>query len=224
MILATSSAPQTQKRHWRCLALRMHDWRVALSAHWLLFGACRQCAQGSLRRVFVSSIPTTPIHSWWCIGWGGGKTHKLQTLGVIKQGFVLFFIPLLTLSADVMRKFQSSNPTWGNVGVYHLDKLFECYPLVYHQLLHWCLSIEGCTSIILFIFLSPQFLMNHPAWVVVPRRHSCSLCQILQDYIRQSTTQFASTADCPHRDVSKILRSYPVKLTHCQFFHSGLHS
>jgi hypothetical protein len=42
---------------------------------------------------------------------GGGKTHIHQTLSVIGQRIILIFIPLLTLSADVMHKFQSSNPT-----------------------------------------------------------------------------------------------------------------
>jgi len=45
---------------------------------------------------------------------GGGKTHILRTLGVIEWGIVLIFIPLLTLSADVMHKFEEANTTWGN--------------------------------------------------------------------------------------------------------------
>jgi len=55
---------------------------------------------------------------------GGGKNHILRTLGVIERGIVLIFIPLLTLSADVMHKFDAANTTWGNVGVYHLDELY----------------------------------------------------------------------------------------------------
>ena len=55
----------------------------------------------------------------------GGKIHILQTLGVIERGIILIFILLLTLLADVMHKFEDYNPTWGNVGVYHLDELFN---------------------------------------------------------------------------------------------------
>ena len=36
----------------------------------------------------------------------GGKTHILRTLGVIERGIVLIFTPLLTLSAEVMHKFE----------------------------------------------------------------------------------------------------------------------
>jgi hypothetical protein len=57
---------------------------------------------------------------------GGGKTHILRTLGVIERGIVLIFIPLLTLSADVMHKFEDAITTWGNVGVYHLDEHYDC--------------------------------------------------------------------------------------------------
>jgi len=43
-----------------------------------------------------------------------------------ERGIVLIFIPLLTLSAVVMHKFKEYNPMWGNVGVYHLDELYNC--------------------------------------------------------------------------------------------------
>jgi hypothetical protein len=44
---------------------------------------------------------------------GAGKTHILQTLGVIEWGIVLIFIPLLTLSADVMSKFTCAAERFG---------------------------------------------------------------------------------------------------------------
>ncbi len=97
---------------------------------------------------------------------------------MIKQGIVLIFIPLL-------HKFQSSNPTWGNIGVYHLDKLFDCNCLVYHQLLRQCSSIEGCTSTMLFIFILPQFLINHPKAlsVFLTCTHNCTLLLIAMDEV-----------------------------------------
>jgi hypothetical protein len=63
---------------------------------------------------------------------GGGKTHILQTLGVIEQKIVLIFILLLTLSAEVMHKFELTNPTWGNVGLAVLSgrRQFSIWPLV----------------------------------------------------------------------------------------------
>ncbi len=93
---------------------------------------------------------------------GGRKTNILRTLGVIKRGIILIFIPLLTLSTNVMHKFKLSNPTWGNVGVYHLEKIFDCNRSVYQKLLHHCSEIKQSTSSALFFFLLPQFLINHP--------------------------------------------------------------
>ncbi len=57
----------------------------------------------------------------------GGKTHILCTLRVrvIERGIVLTFIPLLTMLADGMHKFEASIPTWGNEGVYHRDQIFD---------------------------------------------------------------------------------------------------
>ena len=50
---------------------------------------------------------------------GAGKTHILRMLGVIKRGIVLIFIPLLTLSADVMSKFLCANQNSGTVPIQH---------------------------------------------------------------------------------------------------------
>ena len=92
---------------------------------------------------------------------GGGKTHILRTLSVIERGIVLIFIPLLTLSADVMQKFDAANTTWGNVGVYHLDELYDANRSAFDSLLRRCLTIKCKTTSTLFIFLSPQFLVHH---------------------------------------------------------------
>ena len=71
----------------------------------------------------------------------GGKTHILCTLGVIEQGIILIFIPLLMLSADAMHKFEGAIPIWGNKGVYHLDEIFDCNRSAYFALLCYCSSI-----------------------------------------------------------------------------------
>jgi hypothetical protein len=62
---------------------------------------------------------------------GAGKTHILRTLGVIEQGIILIFIPLLTLSANVMSKFTCTNQNFGAIAVQHLDELFDANKRVY---------------------------------------------------------------------------------------------
>jgi hypothetical protein len=51
--------------------------------------------------------PVHPNHLAVIQRTGAGKTHILRTLGVIERGIILIFIPLLTLSADVMSKQTS---------------------------------------------------------------------------------------------------------------------
>jgi len=92
---------------------------------------------------------------------GGGKTHILRTLGVIERGIVLIFIPLLTLSADVMHKFEVANTTWGNVGAYHLDELYDANHRAFESLLRRCSTMKRNTTSTLFMFLSQQFLVHH---------------------------------------------------------------
>ncbi len=108
---------------------------------------------------------------------GGGKTHILRTLGEIECGIVLIFIPLLTLSADVMHKFEGAIQIWGNLGVYHLDEICNCNPSAYFILLCRCVSMSRITTSTLCIFLSPQFLVNHQDAheVFVECTHECKL-------------------------------------------------
>jgi hypothetical protein len=56
---------------------------------------------------------------------GSGKTHILWTLGVIKQGIVLIFIPLLTLSANVKSELTCTNQHFGAIIIQHLNKLYD---------------------------------------------------------------------------------------------------
>jgi hypothetical protein len=63
-------------------------------------------------------------------------------LGVMEWGIVLIFIPLLTLSADVMSKFASADQRFGAVIVQHLDKLYDGNKKVYHDLLERCRGLQ----------------------------------------------------------------------------------
>jgi superfamily II DNA helicase RecQ len=93
---------------------------------------------------------------------GAGKTHILRMLGVMERGIVLIVIPLLTLSADVMSKFTCADQRFGTVMVQHLGELYDGNKKVYHELLERCHSLQRSTTTTVFIFLSPQFLINHP--------------------------------------------------------------
>ena len=66
---------------------------------------------------------------------GDGKMHIVRTLGMMERGSVLMFIPLLTLSADVISKFTSADQRFGAVTVQHLDELYDGNKKFYHDLL-----------------------------------------------------------------------------------------
>ena len=95
-----------------------------------------------------------PLDRW------GEDTHTLNSWGN-RAGNNLIFIPLLTLSANVMHKFEDANTTWGNIGAYHLNKLYDSNCSALARLIRRCLLIERSTTSKLFFFLSLQFLVNH---------------------------------------------------------------
>ena len=92
---------------------------------------------------------------------GLGKSHVIRMLGVLDRGICMVFIPLLTLSADVMAKFQSACEDFGNVRTYHLDELVDSDPAVHDEVLHLCMGLKPSTDTTIFVFLSPQHLCKH---------------------------------------------------------------
>ncbi len=111
--------------------------------------------------VFCLILPICPNHLAMIQRAGAGKTHILRMLGIIEGGIILIFIPLFTLSAKVMAKFTCTNKQFGAVMMQHLDQLYDANKHVYQDLLKHCHGLFQSTSMTLFIFLSPQFLINH---------------------------------------------------------------
>ena len=138
---------------------RLKSCIVAASA--LVWGV-QDMYPAQLDAIYRLLHPVRPNHLAVIQRTGAGKTHILRTLGVIERGIILIFIPLLTLSADVMSKFTSADQQFGAISVYHLDELFDANKHVYSDLLKRCSGLLRATTTTIFIFLSPQFLINHP--------------------------------------------------------------
>jgi superfamily II DNA helicase RecQ len=141
--------------------------------------------------------PVRPNHLAVIQRTGAGKTHILQTLGVIERGIILIYIPLLTLSADVMSKFTCADQKFGAVAVQHLDELFDANKQVYYDLLEQCRGLRWSTTTTVFIFVSPQFLINHPEArkVFIECSHRTTLRVIALDEVHihvQQGTSFRS--------------------------------
>ena len=92
---------------------------------------------------------------------GYGKSHIMRVLGACLVGFALVFIPLLSLSADVLEKFQNANQKFGRVRVYHLDELLPDYYSIYKEFIALCYSAKRSNADTTFVFLSLQFLIKH---------------------------------------------------------------
>ena len=116
---------------------------------------------------------------------GADKTHILRMLGVIERGIILIFILLLTLSADVMSKFTCADQKFGAVAVQHLDELFDANKQVYYNLLERCRGLRLSTTTTVFIFITPQFLINHPKArkIFIKCSHRTTLCVIALDEV-----------------------------------------
>ena len=67
-------------------------------------------------------------------------------IGVLDRGVCLIFIPLLTLSADVMAKFQSACQHYGSNRAYHLDELYDANTELYADVIDACIDIESHPS------------------------------------------------------------------------------
>jgi superfamily II DNA helicase RecQ len=127
--------------------------------------------------------PVHPDHLAVIQRTGAGKTHILRTLSVMERGIVLIFIPLLMLSADVMSKFKCADQRFGAVAIQHLDELYDTNRQVYNELLEQCRGLLWSTTTTAFIFLSPQFLINHPdaRGVFIECSHRATLCVVALD-------------------------------------------
>ncbi len=126
------------------------SWTKTLSAIKLLL--CRLGSGRFLNR-FINEDLALPEFISGSPSDGGGKIHE--------RGIVLILIPLLTLLADVMHKFEVANMTWGNAVTYHLDELYDANCRAFESLIRRCSTMKRNTTSTLFMFLSPQFLVHH---------------------------------------------------------------
>jgi superfamily II DNA helicase RecQ len=96
-----------------------------------------------------------------------------------------------------MSKFTCANQKFSAVAVQHLDELFDANKQVYYHLLERCHGLCRSTTTTVFIFMSPQFLINHPESrkVFIQCSHRTTLCVIALDEVHihvQHGTSFRS--------------------------------
>ncbi len=203
-----------------------------------------------LNAVYPLLHPQRPNHLVAIHQNGAGKTHNLWTMGVIEWGIVLIFIPLLTLSADVMSKFMCTIVPLGAVIIQHLNELYDANKNAYKKLLQRCGGLLWSSTMTVFIFLSPQFLINHPdacnvfieclhcttLWVValdeahIHVQHRTLFCNEIcalqaiffsKIFWKQSRNEM-TTSHCTHGNNAQWLPTNTLQSPDNQFFHQQL--
>ena len=96
---------------------------------------------------------------------GYGKTHFVRVLGCLLGGVVVIIVPLLSLSADQIKKMLGANNDHGSVEAHHLDECSdskvkgEIIPRIKE------IAEKEETTPTMFLFVSPQFLTSNPELV-----------------------------------------------------------
>ena len=94
---------------------------------------------------------------------GGGKSSIRDVYSVMCAGVSLTITPLLSLGADQTQKIrQNTSINGGPVHAYHLDEL-RC-PKAQKLLSDQLLSLSIDTDVTVFLFSSPQAIVNNQIW------------------------------------------------------------
>jgi hypothetical protein len=104
---------------------------AALASIW----SVRDILLPQLNAVYQMLHPMHPNHLAVIQQTGAGKTHILQMLGVTERGVILIFIPLLTLSTNVMFKLTCANLHFEAIIIQHLDNFYDANKPAYKALL-----------------------------------------------------------------------------------------
>ena len=90
---------------------------------------------------------------------GGGKSHILRMIATMVNGIILVIIPLLSLTADQMANVMNAVQVNGSVEAHNLDDMASS--AITQTVIPRMDSIGYHTSSIVFIFSSPQKLVEH---------------------------------------------------------------
>ena len=107
------------------------------------------------------ATPGQPDYVVACLRTGYNKSHIVRTLGAFDTGFTVVFVPLLTLSADLLANFTSADQRYGTVRTYHLDELHTDNQPKYDEFLKRCYATDQSCRDTNFVFISPHFLVRH---------------------------------------------------------------
>jgi hypothetical protein len=82
----------------------------------------------------------------------------MRCAGVITRGIVLIIVPLLSLTADLITKFDTDDHEHGIIEARHFDEDIGCDQQLRKDLITDMRAIDRDTNCTLFLFISPQSL------------------------------------------------------------------
>ena len=99
---------------------------------------------------------------------GDGKSVVRNTFAALACGVTITICPLLSLSADQCRKLQCCNQDVGPVAAFHSDEIRTKQSK--EKLQELLLALPNNTNKTMFLFCSPQTLLNDNHWMRLIRR------------------------------------------------------
>ena len=96
---------------------------------------------------------------------GAGKTHIMRMVSAVLQGIHLYMCPLLSLMADIAKKFREGSDAFGAIEVFNLDELASRCATTRNRILERLAAMKTSSTTTIILLASPQFLCNHKEFV-----------------------------------------------------------
>ena len=93
---------------------------------------------------------------------GSGKSHILRMVGTMTGGIVLAIVPLLSLTADQMKRLRKAHVAHASVETHHLDEYGNDSKEVVDVIIPRMNAICYNSSSTAFLLASPQFIAESP--------------------------------------------------------------
>ena len=112
------------------------------------------------RLLMMCCMPNTPSAMLLVQGTGGGKSAVPQAVGTVTCGVTLVIENTLSLSADQHSKIKNANSGHGPIKAFHLDSIRT--KRNQDKLCKLLVNLPDNTDATIFLFSSPEYLLNDP--------------------------------------------------------------
>ena len=140
----------------------IESWNAASRSLWMEERPLRELQSIAINMSVDSDICDKKLGFFARTGYG--KTHFVRTLGtVLPGGVIVIIVPLLSLSADQMKKMIGASQEYGSVETHHMDE--NSNRRLEEELIPRIKGLKEGTNSTIFLFVSPQYLVGNPSFV-----------------------------------------------------------